>query len=96
MNRPWYTTVVTVVSVLAICLLTLAASVAIANANAKQQLARYEADKVATQEANRVLYCKVFGSQLDAFAEATSPAGRESYAAWLDVYKLARCQPARR
>jgi hypothetical protein len=42
------------------------------------------------------LYCTLFGSQIDAFAEAKSPAGRASYEAWLAVYRLARCQPVRR
>lgn len=93
---PAYAVGVACLTVVALCLLTLFGGLALADRNAKRQLARYEADKVATAEANRGLYCTLFGSQIDAFAEATTPAGRASYAAWLAVYKLARCAPARR
>jgi hypothetical protein len=70
-------------------------SVAVANQNSRELIARYEADKQATAAANTQLYCALFGSQLDAFGEAQSPAGQKSYAAWLDLYRLAKCTPAR-
>lgn len=92
---PLYTVGVAMATVLAMCLLTLWAGVSISKKNAQQLIDRYEADKVATARANQGLYCTLFGAQADAFAEATTPAGRASYEAWLAVYRLAQCQPER-
>ena len=89
----------------ALCVLVLAAvsgpplsvyaSVQIANKNSTELIRRYEADRAANNEANRTIYCTLFGSQIDALAESKTPAGQASYDAWLAVYKLARCEPAR-
>lgn len=76
--------------------LSIYASVQIANRNAEELVERYQRDRAVSAEQNRVIYCTLFGTQLDAFEDATSPAGRASRAAWLDLYKLARCQPERK
>ncbi len=93
---PSYTIGVALLTVVACCLLTLWAGVAISNRNAARLIDRYEADKAQTEAANRDLYCELFGSQLDAFADAVSPAGKASYRAWLNLYRLAGCQPERK
>jgi hypothetical protein len=74
---------------------SMVASIMVANRNSEQLIERYRADRAAQTEANRVLYCTLFETQLDAFKDATSPAGKASYAAWLDLYRLARCEPPR-
>jgi hypothetical protein len=86
--------------------LSVYASVLIANRNSTELVRRYQADqaalaakaaadRAAQSEETRKLYCTLFSTQLDAFEEATSPAGQASYKAWLDLYKLARCEPPR-
>ena len=92
---PAYTIPLAIVTVLAACGLTLLWGVSIAKGNSAELIARYEADKVATQQQNTTIYCELFGSQLDAFADATTPTGRKSYEAWLAVYRLVNCAPAR-
>jgi len=92
---PAYTVGVTIVTVLALCLLTLWGGVTISNNNASRLLAKYEADKVAAEQANRGLYCELFQSQMNALDDAKSDAGKASYKAWLAVYRLVQCQPVR-
>lgn len=78
-----------------VAVVTVVISVALANQNARDLVARYERDKAATAEANRAIYCALFGSQLKAFEDAQSDVGRESYRAWLNLYRLARCEPVK-
>ena len=92
---PAYAVALACFTALAVLGLTLWGGIAIANANARQLLDTYEADKVTSQEQTRQLSCRLFGSQLDAFAEAESPAGKASYEAWLDLYRVAHCTPPR-
>lgn len=77
-------------------ILSITASVSIANHNSQRLIQRYEADQAATQNANRTIYCVLFGSQIDALEDSTTPIGQASRRAWLAVYKLARCQPERK
>ena len=93
---PLYWVGAALVTMAVIGVMSIVISVGLARSNAEKQLARYEADKVATARANQGLYCTLFGSQMDAFAEATTPTGKASYEAWLAVYKLAQCQPLRK
>lgn len=105
MNAPQPPRRVVVVPVywLAVVMFTVAAmvavsafiSVSVADRNARELVARYEADKRATAAANQQFYCALFGSQADAFETATTPAGRASYKAWIDLYGLVGCLPAR-
>lgn len=92
---PAYAVAIACLTVLLLNGLTLWAGIAIANGNAREQLARYEADKQATAAADKVVTCALFTSQLNAFDKATTPAGKESYEGWLGVYRLARCEPKR-
>lgn len=93
---PVYWVAVAMLSVAAMVVVSTVISVALADRNARELVARYEADKQATAAANRELYCALFGSQVDAFSDAVTPTGKASLKAWLDVYELAKCQPARR
>jgi hypothetical protein len=103
---PVYWLAVVMISIAAMVVVSAVISTALADRNARALVARYEADKAATAaadekekaataEANRQFYCALFSSQLDAFATATTPAGKKSYDGWLGVYRIARCQPAR-
>lgn len=51
------------------------------------------------QEATRaeatLRYCRLLGSQVDVYSEATSPVGKDAYATWLAEYKLQGCKPER-
>lgn len=92
---PSYVLGVALVAVGLVLFATIAISVRLADDNARELVQRYEADKAATAEANRRLYCALFASQVDAYEEAQSPVGEKAYQAWLDLYRLARCTPAR-
>ena len=92
---PAYWVAVVMISIAAMLVASAVISIALADRNARELVARYEADKRASAEANRQFYCALFGSQLDAFDEAKTPAGRKSYDGWLGVYRLAKCEPAR-
>lgn len=76
--------------------LSIFASVQIANNNSEQLIERYRADRATQAETNKRLYCALFASQMDALEDASTPAGRASYQAWLDLYKLVQCQPIRK
>jgi len=93
---PAYWIAVAMLTVAAMVAVSAVISVALADRNAKQLVDRYEADKQATAETNREFYCALFGSQADAFADATTATGKASLKAWLDLYALAECSPARR
>lgn len=93
---PVYWVAVIMISVAAMVVTSAVISTALADRNARDLVARYEADKRATGEANRQFYCRLFASQLDAFSDASSAAGRKSYEGWLGVYELARCEPPRK
>lgn len=92
---PVYWVAVAMLSVAAMLVCSAVISIALADRNARDLVERYEADKRAAAEANRQFYCALFASQLDAFADASSPAGRKSYDGWLGVYRLAKCTPER-
>jgi len=92
---PVYWVAVVMISIAAMVVASTVISTAMADRNARKLVARYEADKAASAEANRQFYCALFSSQLDAFETATTPAGKKSYDGWLGVYRIARCQPAR-
>jgi hypothetical protein len=84
---------------MALILLTVATapvvSVIVSTKKSAEQLRRYEADKVAAAEANKALYCGVFSRQADVFSDAVTPTGKAAYGAWLELYRFARCEPAR-
>lgn len=67
------------------------------NEAAKQDAAqRVEtAKREATAEA-LVRYCRLIGSQIDVYAEATTPVGKEAHRTWLIEYQTAGCVPPRR
>ncbi len=90
-----YRNAITLVSVALMVIVSAVISTALADRNARDLVARYEADKRATAAANRVVLCALFSSQLNAFEDATTPTGKESYKAWLQVYRLTQCEPER-
>lgn len=92
---PVYWLAIAMISVAAMVVASSVISTALADRNARELVARYEADKSATSEANRQFYCALFASQLDAFGDAETPTGRKSYDGWLGVYRLVKCEPAR-
>lgn len=95
MSVPVYWMALIMLTVATAPIVSVAISTKIARENSAEQLARYEADRDAAAEANRGLYCTLFRTQLDAYAEAESQVGEQAYQAWLDLYRLARCTPAR-
>ena len=77
-------------------ILSITASTRIARHNSETLIQQYRIDQARQTEQTRQLSCALFGSQLDAFESAESETGRASYRAWLDLYRLAKCQPERR
>ncbi len=92
---PAYTVVVALVTVLVLCVGTLFAAVAISNSNSRDLVAQYRADQAAQAEANRAFYCSVFARQADVFEDAVTPTGKAAYGSWIELYRFARCVPAR-
>jgi hypothetical protein len=92
---PVYWAAIVMVTVAVMVVASAVISVGLADRNARDLVARYEADKRATAATNQQFYCALFGAQADAFADATTATGRASLKAWLDLYELARCMPAR-
>jgi hypothetical protein len=92
---PIYWVAWAMITVAAMVIVSAVISIALADQNARELVDRYESDKRAASQANHQLYCTLFASQADAFEDATSAPGKASRKAWLDLYALAKCQPAR-
>lgn len=76
-------------------ILSIYASVQIAQRNSAALIEKYEADRSAQRAETKRLSCALFSSQLGAFDNAESPTGQQSRQAWLDLYRLAQCEPRR-
>jgi hypothetical protein len=86
---------------------SITASVRISQGNSAELVRRYEADQraieakveaekqKASQEARRV-YCGVFSTQIDALSDPSTETGERARQGWIDLYKLAECQPPRK
>ena len=95
MSVPVYWMALILLTVATAPVVSILVSTKVARENAADQLRRYEADKVATAQRDKNLYCAVFGRQADVFSEAVTPTGKAAYQAWLDLYRFAACDPAR-
>lgn len=96
-HLPLYGVLVLVFAAVLGPVLSIWASVQIAERNAAELLQRYQVDQVRTEAANRSIYCTLFKVQLDAFDEQppSSATGVAIQEAWLAIYRLARCEPPR-
>jgi hypothetical protein len=95
---PFYVVAVGVATVLLSPLLSILASVQIAENNAERIVAEQKrTEAAATAEARRVA-CVFFALNLDAFDETppTSATGRNLRQTYLDFYRLSGCQPPRK
>lgn len=43
-----------------------------------------------------IRYCRLLGTQVDVYAEAQTPVGQRAHDTWLEEYRVAGCQPARK
>lgn len=80
------------------CLLSVWASVKIANANAEEQIRRVAVAKQQATEDQRRAACQLVGNILDAYEETppTTPAGRNVVDAWRYEYNtVIGCSPKR-
>lgn len=88
-------------------LASIVASIQIADRNAAELIDRYEADqqrverqveqeKLRTQAEAKAVYCRVFSTQIDALDNAQTESGEAARQGWIDLYKLAECQPPRK
>lgn len=107
---PLYAVLILVFAAVLGPVLSIAASVKIADRNSAELVRRYEAaqveaNKKAEAEAakvkaeNKLITCALFDSQLDAFDEQRSsltPTGVAVREAWLDIYRTGGCQPPRK
>lgn len=93
---PIYWLIVGVAVMVVSPLLSIKASVDIAESSARRtQAEQRAADQVARVEATR-LACVQFGRLLDAYDGVTSPVGREVRSVYVFLYTLIGCQPARK
>lgn len=90
---PIWWVIVGVASCVLTPILSILVSVQIADRNRIQQ--EQQAAKVAAElRAEGVeRYCRLFGSQVDVYSDATSPVGIEAHRAWLTEYKKMGCKP---
>jgi hypothetical protein len=56
--------------------------------------AAQEAQQAAKAEAT-LRYCRLLGSQVDVYSEATTAVGKDAYNTWLTEYRLQGCEPRR-
>ncbi len=40
--------------------------------------------------------CRLIGSQIDVYSEATTPVGKDAYQTWLTEYRIQGCTPERK
>lgn len=94
---PIYWLVVGLAVMLVSPLLSIFASVSIANTNRVQ--AEHAAALAAeqTRAEGRKKACELFGSQMDVYLEEppTTDTGRKAQQNWIDLYQINNCQPAR-
>lgn len=98
-NAPgWRLWVSLLVSVILGCLVSIAASVKIADANARDQLARVAAAKQQATAEQRQAACQLIGNILDAYEETPPPStvGKNVADAWRNEYRIAGCPPRKR
>lgn len=86
-NVPIYWLLIGLAVMLVSPVLSIIASVQIVERNTARQA-----------EANRIVACQWLGANLDVYDETppTSETGRNLRKKWLDLYNIARCEPARK
>lgn len=87
-----YLLAVGIATVLLSPVLSIVASVQIAERNADQVRAKQAAAQVVATQ----LACEEFGRLIDAYDEATSPVGREVRGVYVFLYTLIQCNPPRK
>jgi hypothetical protein len=55
-----------------------------------------EAARAEARVESLVRYCRLIASQIDVFAEAETPVGRDAYRTWLTEYQIQGCLPPRK
>lgn len=93
---PIYWLVVGVAVMVVSPLLSIRASVVIAENNAKRIQAEQRAADQATRAASTRLACAQFGRLIDVYDAATTPIGREVRDVYVFFYSLIGCQPPRK
>lgn len=75
--------------------LSIVASVRIAEGNSKEAADKARTVQLATREEGRLRTCALVGGQVAVYEETppTTPAGKNAAANWLREYRLNQCQP---
>lgn len=92
---PVYWLIVGVAVMVVSPILSIYASVQINRNTTARLIAAAEQSKVEARNEATIRYCRLIGAQVDVYAEATSPVGRDAYDTWLTEYRLQGCQPGR-
>lgn len=69
------------------------ASIQIADNNRERAERQAEQVAVEVRVETTERYCRLFGSQVDVYKDATTPVGRDAYRTWLAEYNRMQCQP---
>lgn len=95
---PLYWVIVGVFLTVASPILSIMASVSIAERNSEQIVAQQQEQQAAVRAETRQVTCAWFAASLDAFDETppTGPAGKNLRDKYLDFYTYAGCEPARK
>lgn len=95
---PLYAVIVLVVGSILGPVLSITASVKIAERNTAEIVAQQEQAKAEAREQSRLLVCAFFSAQLDVWDETppTTAAGKNLRQTNLEFYTASKCQPPRR
>lgn len=95
---PLYALLIGVLITVASPLLSILASVQIAERNAERIIAEQRRTEAAARAESRRLTCTFFALNLDVYDETppSTPVGRNLRQTYLDFYRLSECQPPRK
>lgn len=61
----------------------------------ERTIAENERARVAARVESTLRYCRLLGSQVDVYSEATTDVGKAAYKTWLTEYQIQGCKPGR-
>lgn len=93
---PLYWLVVGIAVMVVSPILSITASAQINKRTIASTIAAAEAAKAEARKDGLVRYCRLIGSQIDVYDEATSEVGKNARANWLREYQLSGCQPPKK
>lgn len=92
---PIYWLVVGLMVMIVSPLLSIYASVQINQRSAEQAAKTQAAAEAKARVEGLAVYCRLIGTQVDVYSEATSAVGKRAYDTWLAEYRRSGCRPGK-